>query len=189
MKNRSPDKRIQRYFVWYSKMLEGEPESQLLRQLKEGGLGEFGSSATLYQQLANDGFPVCTECGETPVDPDHCERPSGRRRRAKAHAGPSVRLPPAEAARDLFLEALEGLKDYVDALGFQEDWLRGSKRFITHWIDRDVYKVVHRAEYSEAEWERSCAEPTIVSAKARALASKNAIAIMAMDGAVRLLMR
>jgi hypothetical protein len=156
MKNRSPDKRIQRYFVWYSKMLKGTPEDQLLRQLKEGELGEFGSSAALYQQLANDGFPVCIKCGETPVDPDHCVKPSGRRRRAKADAGSLVRLPPAVAARDLFLDALEGLKDYVDALGFQEDWLRGSKRFITHWVDRDVYRIVHGTEYSEAEWEELC---------------------------------
>jgi|SRR5829696_1630899 len=156
MKSRSPDKRIQRYYVWYSGTLEGEAEDQLLRQLEERGLGEFGSSAALYRQLANDGFPVCTVCGETPVDSDHCEKPSERRRRPKTEAGSLVRLPPAGTARDLFLDALEGLKVYIDSLGFQVDWLLGNKHFITAWVNREVYKVVSRAECSEGEWEKLC---------------------------------
>jgi hypothetical protein len=156
MKSGSPDKRIQRYLVWYYGTRDGEPEDQLLRGLEERGLGEFGSLAALYRQLANDGFPVCTVCGETPVDPNHSETPSERRRWAKTHGGSLDRLPPVGAARDLFLDALEGLKVYIDSLGFQVDWLLGNKHFITAWVDRGVYKIVRRTECSEGEWLNFC---------------------------------
>lgn len=154
MKSRSPDKRIQRYLVWYYGKLDGEPEDQFLRGLEERGLGEFGSPEALYQQLANDGFPVCTVCGETPVNPNHCKTPSERRRWAKG--GSLDMLPPAGAARDLSLDAFEGLKVYIDSLGFQVDWLLGNKQFVTARVDRGVYKIVRRTECSEGEWKNLC---------------------------------
>ena len=39
----------------------------------------FGTPEVLYQQLSQDGFPVCTVCGETPVQFGHCERPRQQR--------------------------------------------------------------------------------------------------------------
>jgi hypothetical protein len=152
----APDKRIQRYLEWYYKRHSGWPETRILAYFERRGLGEFGSPAILYQQLANDGFPVCKVCGETPVPPSHCEKPGGRRRRARTDTGTLIKLPPASAAQDLFLEALEGLKSYVYSLDVEEDWLWGDKRYITAWVDRDVYKVIHRAECSKEEWEELC---------------------------------
>jgi hypothetical protein len=118
-----PDKRVKRYVMWYSLRLNGLPGDEILRELEHGGLGEFGSPRALYQQLANDNFPVCEVCGKAPEEPDHCEIPGGRRRRAKADTGTLIKLPSAIAARDLFLDALEGLKVYVYSLDIEEDWL------------------------------------------------------------------
>jgi hypothetical protein len=89
-------------------------------------------------------------------EPGHCEKPAGRRSQAKVNSGALVKLPPANAARNLFLDALEGLKTYVDSLDIEEDWLWGDKRYITAWVDRDVYEVIHRAECSKEEWEELC---------------------------------
>jgi hypothetical protein len=147
---------VKRYVMWYSLRLKGLPEDEILRDLEHGGLGEFGSPRALYQQLANDKFPVCKVCGQTPEEPDHCEKLGGTRRRTKADSEALVKLPPANAARGLFLDALEGLKTYVYSLDIEEDWLWGDKRYITAWIDRDVYKVIHRSECSKEEWEELC---------------------------------
>lgn len=150
-----PDKRVKRYVMWYCLRLRCLPEDEILRDLAHEGLGEFGSPRALYQQLANDKFPVCEVCGQTPEEPDHCEKLGRPRRRTKADSEALVKLPPANAARDLFLDALEGLKTYVYSLDIEEDWLWGDKRYITAWVDRDVYKV-HRAECSKEEWEELC---------------------------------
>jgi hypothetical protein len=88
--------------------------------------------------------------------PDHCEKPAGGQSQAKVDSGALVKLPPANAARDLFLDALECLKTEGDSLDIEEDWLWGDKRYITAWVDRDVYKVIHRAECSKKEWEELC---------------------------------
>jgi hypothetical protein len=151
-----PDKRVKRYVMWYSLRLRGLPEDEIHRELEHRGLGEFGSPRALYQQLANDKFPVCEVCGMTPEEPDHCEKLGRPRRRAKTDAEALVKLPPADAARDLFLDALEGLKPYTYSLDMEEAWLWGEKRYITAWVDRDVYKVIHRAECSKEEWEELC---------------------------------
>jgi hypothetical protein len=151
-----PDESVKRYVIWYHKQLSGQPDEEILRDIEHGGLGEFGSPRALYQQLANDGFPVCKACGATPVKPDHCEKSGGRQRRAKFDSEAPVKLPPADAARDLFSNALEGLNTEVDSLDIEEDWLLGGKRYITAWVDRDVYKVIHRAECSKEEWEELC---------------------------------
>jgi hypothetical protein len=150
------DKRVKRYVMWYSLRLRCLREDEILRDLAHEGLGEFGSLRTLYQQLANDKFPVCKVCGQTPEEPDHCEKLGRTRRRTKADSEALVKLPPANAARDLFLDALEGLKTYVYSLDIEEDWLWGDKRYITAWIDRDAYEVVHRSECSKEEWEELC---------------------------------
>ena len=149
------DKRVKRYLMWYSLRLRGLSEDEILRELEHRGLGDFGSPRALYQQLANDKFPVCEVCGMTPEEPDHCEKPGRPRRRAKTDSEALVKLPPADTARDLFLDALEGLKPYTYSLDMEEAWLLGDKRYITAWVDRDVYKV-HRTECSKEEWEELC---------------------------------
>jgi hypothetical protein len=34
----------------------------------------YGSPEALYRELSQDGFPLCTVCGETPAPTDHCKR-------------------------------------------------------------------------------------------------------------------
>jgi hypothetical protein len=84
MSTRNPDRKIQRYVLWYSLRLDGQTEDRILRALEERELGKFGSPTALYQQLANDGFPVCKVCGKTPEEPDHCEKMGRPRRRTKS---------------------------------------------------------------------------------------------------------
>jgi hypothetical protein len=112
---------VLRYLRFYQRRLDGAPEDKIASE--EG----FRSPQALYERLALEGFPVCTVCGETPEKPGHCEKPgSRRRRRANTDTGTLVKLPSANAARDLFLDALEGLKVYVDSLDIEEDWLWGT---------------------------------------------------------------
>lgn len=61
-------------------------------------MGEFRKLAALYKRLANDGFPVCEVCGETPAQPEHCKELEGKRKRRATHAGENIELPPASAA-------------------------------------------------------------------------------------------
>lgn len=124
---KAPDKRIQRYLEWYSKRLNGQSEDLIRRGFEERGLGEFGSSMALYLQLANDGFPVCKECGETPVQPGHCKKPADRRKRqpTTGKGAMTIELPPASAAKDLFRNALKDLDRYIGFVEFEEGWLRG----------------------------------------------------------------
>jgi hypothetical protein len=123
-----PDKRVKRYLMWYHLRLGDLPEDKILRELKHGGLGEFGSLRALYQQLANDKFPVCEVCGKTPEKPDHCEKPGGRRRRAR-RASEKKELPPASAATVIFRVALVMLENDVAKLAKRREWLQG-ERFV-----------------------------------------------------------
>ena len=62
-------------------------------------------------------------CG-TPEEPDPARSWVGPEE-GKADSEALVKLPPADAARDLFLDALEGLKPYVYSLDMEEAWLWG----------------------------------------------------------------
>jgi hypothetical protein len=147
---KAPDKRIQRYLEWYSKQLAGLPEDQILRELEKRELGEFGSPEALYHQLANDGFPVCRVCGETPVRPEHCDK-QPKKRQPDLGGGRRVRLPDASSARNLFRTALKEFDTYLTFMEGEESWLDGDKHFITHSVD-DSEEVVMREGFTHEEW-------------------------------------
>lgn len=148
-----PDARIKRYFKWYGLRLSGWPEHQIRSELEQLGLGEFGSAEALYAQLANDGFPVCKTCGETPVSPEHCEKP--KERKPGPPEGLKIDLPPAGDAYDLFRKAHRLLDDYANAVVYEKSWLQG-RRFTTQHGDPQAEELFERRNLTEAEWRRLC---------------------------------
>jgi hypothetical protein len=154
---REPDKRIKRYLAWYSLWFNGASEERTLRVLDEQRLGEFGSVQTLYARLANDGFPVCKECGKTPEESQHCakaKKAATKKRRIKVTAAP-IQLPPASAASASFAKALDHLRRAADGLYLEEGWLQGP-RFVTDMVDRDASERFERKRYTAEDWARLC---------------------------------
>ena len=60
------DIRVRRYFEYYERRLQGQPEDEIAQALG------FRVPANLYEALRSDGFPVCEVCGETPAPNYHC---------------------------------------------------------------------------------------------------------------------
>jgi hypothetical protein len=117
---KDPDPRALRYlqFVTYRHRTELSHE-EIARQLG------FGSPKALYQRLRSDGYPVCAECGATPVTGEHCPQP---RKRAPAKGeGETVELPPASGAVELFERALERLGADITHLPRRREYLRGER--------------------------------------------------------------
>lgn len=152
---REPDDRVKRYLQWYFLRLEGTPEERLRSELERQGLGEFDSLQVLYAQLANDGFPVCKECGETPTKPQHCAKESTTKKRRKEPTAAPIQLPPASAAAASFAKALDRLRRAADGLHLEEGWLHGP-RFVTDMVDRDASEHFERKRYTAKDWARLC---------------------------------
>lgn len=152
---RRPDKRVRRYLQWYALRVGGASEEGTLRKLEEEGLGEFGSLQVLYAQLANDGFPVCKECGETPTEPQHCAKESTTKKRRKEPTAAPIQFPPASAASASFAKALDHLRRAADGLHLEEGWLHGP-RFVTDMVDRDASEHFERKRYTAEDWARLC---------------------------------
>lgn len=161
---REPDKKVQRYVHWYSARLRGWSEDAILRNLEQSGLGGFRTLATLYLQLANDGFPVCAVCGETPTVSGHCEKPR-KKRQPDLGSGHKVKLPDAVAAHPLFRKALRELDERLLLVGAEEGWLEGytedgefkGKHFVTQFVDREDTEVTRREDFNTDEaWKKMC---------------------------------
>jgi hypothetical protein len=100
-----PDHSVLRYVQLCAARSHNRSEDQIASDLG------FGSPTALYQQLSQDGFPVCPVCGETPVKPHHCKKNKGQRqRRAKRGSGQAIDLPPAKNAEDMLRRAVERLR-------------------------------------------------------------------------------
>ncbi len=135
----------------------------MLRDLERNRLGEFRSLANLYQQLANDGFPVCTVCGDTPAGPGHCEKPK-KRRQPDLGSGHRVELPDAIAAHPLFRRALRELDERILLVDAEEGWLEGytedgefkGKHFVTQHVDRTGTEFARREDFTAEAWKGMC---------------------------------
>ena len=134
-----------------------------VKECEEAWIAEkfgFGTPKALYQQLSSDGFPVCTVCGETPVQSGHCKRPR-QQRQPDLGGGRRIKLPDASRARSLFRQALKELDVYIHFVDDEEGWLHGyfdeeegqfkGKRFLTHSVDRDAREVARRERFTEEE--------------------------------------
>jgi hypothetical protein len=152
---REPDSRVLRYLQFYSERISGRTEDQIAHDL------DFGSPAALYRQLSQDGFPVCPECGETPVKPNHCKKNEGRKqRRARRGTGQAIELPPAKSAENLFQAAIGEMERSLWTLDSRKEFYR-DERFdtisdhpnasTTHY--RDIFPP---GEEGEEEWRKLC---------------------------------
>ena len=123
----NPDKRMVRYFSFYISKLKGMPDDEIVRK--------FGAHSPLhlYRQLANDGFPICLECGATPVTTATCEACSEKRRQRAQSSGDKVELPAAARAKELLWEPVEGLATAVDQLDDRVEYLQAG-RFVASYV-------------------------------------------------------
>jgi len=104
------------YFLFRTNQREGLEEERIAR--------EFGypTPKALYAKLAEDGYPVCKDCGaHTKNHPPHWEmpeaRPPKRERKAKAAGDQeTVKLPPARAAAPLFEDMINPAGTHASSL-------------------------------------------------------------------------
>lgn len=94
----------------------------------------FGSAQAMYRFFANEpSYPVCPECGESPVEKGHCE-PSRRRAPAKG-TGDIVDLPPADRAAGIFTAALESASAEVTHLERRREHLENERFMVRQeWV-------------------------------------------------------
>ena len=129
------------------------------------GLG-FRSPAMRYKQLELDGSPVCGVCCQLYPDRDHRKGHKNKpeKRQPGVGGGHREKLPDASDAHHLFRQSLESLNEFIAFVDVEESWLEGNleegrfkgKRFITHNVDRDVWEVARREEFTEEEWKELC---------------------------------
>ena len=156
---KKPDEKALRYVKLCAYREQDREEDWIAKEL------EFGSPEALYKQLSQDGFPVCTVCGETTVQSGHCERPR-QPRQPDLGGGRRIKLPEASRAQSLFRQALKELDVYIHFADSEEGWLHGNfdeeegqfkgKRFLTHSVDRDAWEVARRERFTEEEWKELC---------------------------------
>jgi hypothetical protein len=157
---KNPDPRALRYlqFVTYHHRTELSDE-EIARQLG------FGSPKALYQRLISDGYPVCAECGATPVKGEHCPQP--RKRAAAKGEGGTVELPHASGAVELLERALERFRADITHLPRRREYLQDERFAVREeWttgfeVPRGKTPVMRRytKEGTDPEsWRRFCEE-------------------------------
>lgn len=142
---KKPDERALRYArLCAFRIQEGEDD----RIAEELG---FGTPEALYKQLSADGFPVCTVCGETPAQADHCKRSRKARKSTE-----EVRLPPPQHARIFFRAALAWLEEDVESLPLFEERLQG-ERFVGSLDESEDEELpLYRRMFYKTDWEQIC---------------------------------
>jgi hypothetical protein len=152
-----PDDRVLRYVQLCVGRTHDRTEDQIAQSL------DFGSPAALYQQLSQDGFPVCPECGETPVKPNHCKKNKGRRQRqARRGTGQAIELPPAKNAEDMLRQAIERLQTDLLPLDSRREVYK-DERFETVSDYPNASTTRYRDDFppgaeGDEEWRKLCEE-------------------------------
>jgi len=108
----------------------------------------FGVPEALYQQLSLDGFPVCTMCGETPAQADHCKRSRKARKSTE-----EVRLPSPQSAELNFKLALAWLEWDIENLPLFEERLQGERFVTTLEEPEDEELLLYQRMFYESDWE------------------------------------
>jgi hypothetical protein len=108
--SKEPSPQALRYFKLVTYRLNELPEEEIANKLG------FDSPTELYQQVSQEGYPICPVCGTTDVSRSHCSPEREYKRRAGGGTSEAEELPPAEAAAPLFHQALEKLRACADRL-------------------------------------------------------------------------
>jgi len=87
----------------------------------------------LYRQLARDRFPVCSVCGATHMEEEHCKQPESKRkaRPSRQGEGVTVELPPAAGAAELFQGVIKKLERNASGLWRRKEYLK-NKRYTVY---------------------------------------------------------
>ncbi len=142
---KEPDPRDLRYLKLLTGRLQSRDENDIAADAR------CESPAALYQQLAQDGFPVCRVCGATHVEEGHCEKSE---RRARQGEGARQDLPPPAQAIPLFEQALRVLNEEIDALKNRKMYLQ-DERFVAVEEHRDPI-VWSRLGIPDEDWKAIC---------------------------------
>jgi hypothetical protein len=124
------DNRDLRYFKFVFGRAQNVEDEKIVKEL---GDANIDSPQILYRRLSADGYPVCLECGATPVTTPTCEACSERRRHRARSSGNKVELPAAARAKDLLREPAEGLVTAVDQLDDRVEYLQAG-RFVASYV-------------------------------------------------------
>ncbi len=143
-----PGRKALRYVNLCVRRLRGYEDDQIAEELV-GDTPQY-----LYRVLAQDGFPVCTVCGETPAPPDHCKTTSEPKRKARRSTQDN-RLPSPKFAEWSFRLALAWLEEDVKVLSLLEERLQGERFVATLTEPEGEFVLSHRMFY-ESDWERLC---------------------------------
>src|SRR3712207_3722266 len=100
---KKPDERALRYVTLCVLRRQGAEEDRIAEEL---GLG---TPEVVYKQLSQDGFPICTVCGETPAQVDHCKRSRKARKSTE-----EIRLPSPQDVASLFRLTLAWLEEDIE---------------------------------------------------------------------------
>src|SRR5215210_447789 len=94
------DSRDLQYLQFFNDRMHGHSDEQIANKLVSG------PPTSLYRQLANDGYPVCPACGESPINKNHsCKS----KRQFGPGTGKSSDLPDPSLASELFADTLRRL--------------------------------------------------------------------------------
>jgi hypothetical protein len=142
---KKPDPRDLRYLQFVTDRNLGLPDTKIAANFG------FESPQDLYQRLSIDGYPVCSECGTAPVTGKHCEQQKdGGRRRAGQGTGERVELPPAKEAIPLFQEALDELREAIDALEPRKEYFQDGRFVVETHIQGRAYDSGEWVEFKGA---------------------------------------
>jgi hypothetical protein len=138
------DERALRYVKLCVFRQQGAEEDWIAKELGPG------TPEALYKQLSHDGFPVCTVCGETPAQPDHCKRKRKARKSTE-----EAQLPSPESAASYFRVALAWLEEDIASLPLFEERLQG-ERFVGMFDEPEEELLLYRRMFYKFDWEQMC---------------------------------
>jgi hypothetical protein len=142
---KEPDERALRYVKLCVYREQGAEEDRIAEELG------FGIPEALYQQLSLDAFPVCTVCGETPAQADHCKRSRKARKSTE-----EVRLPSPQGAETFFRLALAWLEEDIESLSLFEERLQG-ERFVGSLDEPEEEELfLYQRMFYKTDWEQIC---------------------------------
>lgn len=149
------DDRDDRYIYWCISRASNRSDTAVANKY---GL----TPKALWQQLANDGFRVCPECGKHRPEKGHWLEHVSRKRLPRGTDAEAQELPPAKNGGDLFGPAVALLERDIAQLPFLRQWFKDG-RFVTEIVyDEDsglanhLYSRDHYEELGEDAWREDC---------------------------------
>jgi hypothetical protein len=149
-----------RYLKFVFGRAQDWPIEAIIKELDDP---QFSSPQVLYRQLAQDGYPVCPECGEAPTNVTHCAQ-ARQKRQPGPGTGRGTELPAALPASELFADVLRGLLASVEDLEYRHDRSQDGRivgtdtiagpAYLSRWYENKGKTIEN---FSEEQWNDLCA--------------------------------